>query len=493
MKEQILKESDKIQHEYCCTVVKIGELKPIENSDFLATTLVNGIQIVVRKDETKEGDIMIYAANETQLNLEFLSCNNLFELSERQLNKNYEEVQNLLDNGKDDEAKRLVGFFNKRGRVKCIRLRQQPSFGFLFHKEALVNWKPELADLNLEDYLDKDFDYIGDDLFVKVYVPFVPEDRRKAREPRERGVKKVDHIIEGQFFKHYDTAQLNRNIGQIKPEDIVNLSVKVHGTSAIFANILCRDPKFLNTKVQWFNNLVNYLHMCLPERWQITEEKYDLIYSSRNEVKNKYIKVSRKRGISYGIDDLWGEYADILRPYIPEGMTVYGEIFGYCTGDSKLIQKDYDYGCEVGKNKFMPYRITTKEDKIIREWNVDEVYDWTTKLLNENPELKEKIKPIEILYHGTLKDFYPGIQVDDSWNANVLKAMKVDNRLGMEKNESLCINRVPREGIVLRIDNDPMREAFKLKCVKFLEREKKLMDEGEVDTEMMEGYVEEGN
>jgi hypothetical protein len=233
--------------------------------------------------------------------------------------------------------------------------------------------------------------------------------------------------------------------------------------------------------------------MCLPERWQITEEKYDLIYSSRNEVKNKYIKVSRKRGISYGIDDLWGEYADILRPYIPEGMTVYGEIFGYCTGDSKLIQKDYDYGCEVGKNKFMPYRITTKEDKIIREWNVDEVYDWTTKLLNENPELKEKIKPIEILYHGTLKDFYPGIQVDDSWNANVLKAMKVDNRLGMEKNESLCINRVPREGIVLRIDNDPMREAFKLKCVKFLEREKKLMDEGEVDTEMMEGYVEEGN
>ena len=108
-------------------------------------------------------------------------------------------------------------------------------------------------------------------------------------------------------------------------------------------------------------------------------------------------------------------------------------------------------------------------------------------------DLKEKIKPIEILYHGTLKDFYPEIQVDESWNANVLEAMKIDSRLGMEKNEKLCINKVPREGIVLRIDDDPMREAFKLKCVKFLEREKKLMDEGEVDTEMMEGYVEEGN
>ena len=75
---------------------------------------------------------MIYAMNETALNKEFLAANNLFELSERTLNSNYLEVQALLDEGKEDEAKRKVGFFNKHGRVKCIRLRKQPSFGFLF-------------------------------------------------------------------------------------------------------------------------------------------------------------------------------------------------------------------------------------------------------------------------------------------------------------------------------------------------------------------------
>lgn len=90
---------------------------------------------------------MIYAANETQLNLEFLSCNNLFELGERHLNKNYQDVQALLDAGDIDGAKSMVGFFNKRGRVKCIRLRKKPSFGFLFGKEALVKWKPELKDI----------------------------------------------------------------------------------------------------------------------------------------------------------------------------------------------------------------------------------------------------------------------------------------------------------------------------------------------------------
>ena len=61
----------------------------------------------------------------------------------------------------------------------------------------------------------------------------------------------------------------------------------------------------------------------------------------------------------------------------------------------------------------------------------------------------------------------------------------------MEKPEPMCIQKVPREGIVLRIDNDPLREAFKLKTVAFFEREQKLIDQGEVDGEMLEGYTTE--
>lgn len=33
--KDILTSSKEINHEYCCTVVRIGEVKPIENSDFL--------------------------------------------------------------------------------------------------------------------------------------------------------------------------------------------------------------------------------------------------------------------------------------------------------------------------------------------------------------------------------------------------------------------------------------------------------------------------
>lgn len=489
---QYLKESNKIQHEYCCTVVKLGTITPIENSDFLATTQVNGFQIVIRKDECREGDLMIYAANETQLNKNFLSCNNLFELGERELNKNYNEVQKLLDEGKNDEAKKLVGFFNKNGRVKCIRLRKQPSFGFLFNKDSLVRWKPELKDLNLEDYVGKDFDTVCDELFVKVYVPYVPERRKRNQEPKEKGVKKIDHIIDGQFFKHFDTDQLNRKITDISPDDVVNISIKIHGTSAIFANILCRVPKLINTKCNWFNNIINYIHISLPEKWQKIEEKYDLIYSSRNVIYNRYIKISRKKGVkSKYTENIWGKYAKILEPYIPKGMTVYGEIMG--DTDGYTVFPDFDYGCLAGENKFMPYRITTiEENGKKKEWNVSDVKKWTENLLNEHPELKPNIHVIDIVFEGKLTELYPNIPVDENWHENILEAMKTDDRFGMEKDEPLCIyHKVPREGIVLRKNDDPVKEAYKLKCVAFYEQEGKRMDAGKVDGEMIQGYTED--
>lgn len=111
-------------------IVKIGALEPIENSDFLARTTINGFNVVVGNNDVKEGDIMLYAKLETEVNTDFLSVNNQFEIGERHLNKNYNEVQTLIDEGKDDEAKKLVGYFNKYGRVRIVKLRKCPSEGF---------------------------------------------------------------------------------------------------------------------------------------------------------------------------------------------------------------------------------------------------------------------------------------------------------------------------------------------------------------------------
>lgn len=491
MNKDVLKMSDKGKSEYCCNVVRIGEVTPIEGSDFLAQTVINGDSIVVRKDEVKEGDLMLYASNECQLNLDFLSANNLFEIGSYELNNNAKEVEALINDDKKDEAKKRVGFFNKRGRVKMIRLRGVPSFGFLFSLDTLAKWKPEVANINLEDYIGKDFDTVCDELFVKAYVPYVkPKSERTKSDKRNKKLKRFDRIIEGEFKFHYDTDPLAKNMSLIKPDDVVTISVKIHGTSAIIANVKTRIPKKIAFYKRMWNWFIDNTNMFTDHRYIDYEIGYDNVYSSRNIIKNKYINKDARDHDFYG-SDIWGEYSEKLFPYIPEGMTIYGEIFGYLTGESKMIQKGYDYGCKSGHNKMMIYRITTEGDDGKKvEWNVSDVEKFTNELIETHPEIGEWLKPITILYHGTLKDLYPDISIENHWHENVLAAMQNDKEhFCMELYEPLCDIKVPREGIVLRIDDDPVNEAFKLKTVKFREKEKSLIDNGEVDMEMMDTYV----
>ena len=71
----IFTKSKNFKQEYCCTIIKVNSIEPIENSDFLGIINVNGFPIVVRKDQINVGDIVFYAANETQLAQYFLFSN----------------------------------------------------------------------------------------------------------------------------------------------------------------------------------------------------------------------------------------------------------------------------------------------------------------------------------------------------------------------------------------------------------------------------------
>lgn len=114
-------------------------------------------------------------------------------------------------------------------------------------------------------------------------------------------------------------------------------------------------------------------------------------------------------------------------------------------------------------------------------------------LVNKSQEYADLIDPIEIFYHGPIKDLYPDLDTSSHWHEDLLERMKNDReRFGMEQLEPRCRSRVPREGIVLRIDDDPISEAFKLKCIAFLEAESKNVDKGQTgDPEIAERYVQE--
>lgn len=510
--KQIFSLSENASLEYCASIVRIGEMIEIESSDFLAKTYVNGFPIVVRKNEVKTGDVMIYCPIETVLNRRFLSKNNLFEISERKMNDNYAIVQSLIDSGQKEEAKKLVGFFNKHGRIKIITLKGEPSMGFLFNPEDLLKWDSSISIDGIEELVGTQFDTINGELFIKVYIPYIETDSannnssNRRLKKRQKSIKKFNRMKEGEFFFHYDTNMLGANMWRIKPDDTVFIDLKFHGTSFICGNIITKFPIYLNPlkkairrrlfhDVKKLNKNINetydnkslkkYRNLLISKIPKSYVEKYGNVYASRSVIKNQYINKGVTSGF-YGYD-IWGEVNNILFPYIPEGMTVYGEIIGYVPKNNKLVQKGYDYGCEERTFKFLIYRITTKNGNKVKEWNKSDVDKWTKKLVEQNPSLKKYIQFLVVFYHGKLKDLYPDISINEHWHENVLQRMENDKeRFGLEMDEPLCINKVPREGIVVRIDDDDKPEAFKLKSIAFCMREKKFIDKGEIDTEILE-------
>lgn len=70
----------------------------------------------------------------------------------------------------------------------------------------------------------------------------------------------------------------------------------------------------------------------------------------------------------------------------------------------------------------------------------------------------------------------------ENWFEQFLEKLANDPEFYMEKNSPHCNNKVPHEGLVIKIDN--MRSAaFKLKCFAFLNKEQALLDAGEGNIE----------
>ena len=361
-----------------------------------------------------------------------------------------------------------------------MKLGGVPSYGLLIHPSSIatfINEPVEDVTKFLESHIGEDFDEINGERFCQVYVPptkHVQERGSKA----DRLKKKLDRfkmLIEGSFRLHYDTCPLAKNMRDINPDDEVYISVKVHGTSAIFANILTNVP------TNWFKRMWRKYVRHTDEY----DQKYNLVYSSRTVIKNEFINPKQKPG-GYYSDDVWGYWAKKLNGLIPQDCCIYCEIVGF-TPNGSPIQKGYDYGCTPvveEKSKLMVYRAT----KAGKELEISEVIEIGTML---KEKLGDIIMPFPLLYHGTLHNLYPDVDVQDHWHENVLELLKSEKKFKMEEMEPLCKTKVPREGFVLRKGNDPVSEAWKLKCFRFLEKERALVDAGEVDIEMEEGYSQE--
>lgn len=120
------------------------------------------------------------------------------------------------------------------------------------------------------------------------------------------------------------------------------------------------------------------------------------------------------------------------------------------------------------------YRVTyTNVDGKVYEYTPHQVQQWCSSV---------GLTPVEECYCGLAKDLYPELDISNHWNENFIDNLSNDPRFYMEMDSPHCINKVPHEGLVIKID-DGVTRAFKLKCFRFLNKEQELLDKGESNIE----------
>lgn len=248
----------------------------------------------------------------------------------------------------------------------------------------------------------------------------------------------------GRFTKKYDIETDTHNFFA---GDIL-----VHNSSAVVSKVLANRKLSLIEKIKKFFGFA------------VQTQHYIGLAASRGVIKDP---------MNFDGFDLWVDNANKILPFIGNGTSVYGEIVGFYP-DGKLIQKNYDYGCENGNYDFYVYRVVHVGESGHRT----EIPLSQFKLYFKNDP---KIVPIRFqgLAIDLAKEFGCNPQTDEELQQCILNGLKNE----IEVFEPLCKNKVPREGYVIRIENSPSKPALKLKSFLFTKWEDEQMDKGEVDVE----------
>lgn len=243
---------------YRAKIVQLGAPKKHPNADKLQIFVID-FQNIITDLSYKEGDFVVYFPLECTINKDLIAYINGFETLE--LNK--------------DNTKR--GFFNKHARVRAVRLRGEPSQGFILNLNLVLEWlinvsKAPKFECNVNEQLNKEFDSFNDIIICQKYIPKINVVNNNAKQ--KQSVKGISRLVEGQFRLHNDTENLRKNVDKLNLDDYIGIHYKKHGTSFVCGNVLTKR------KLKWFERLLKKLGV------KIQDKQYDIIYSSRRVIKN---------------------------------------------------------------------------------------------------------------------------------------------------------------------------------------------------------------
>lgn len=436
---------------YCAYITTIKEQRKHSNADRLLVATVFGNDVIV--DLSYEiGKRVVYFPTDGQLGKTFAEENNLIRV-------------------KDENGNNTGGYLDPDKRnIKALKLRGEKSDGLLLPIEVLAKYT-DISTLKDGDQIT----VLNGNEICKKYIP------RGSRRSHGAGeIKAVKNTKEEKlnvsypfFTEHIDTEQLAYNQQAFKPNDIIYLTQKLHGTSFRVSNCI-------EVKTEKRNPILKKLFHLGDN----VSSKYQVMSGTRRVVLRGY------DGGFYGSNEFRKKYNDFFTDKLPKGMTVYGEIVGWVDENTPIMPKCsnakvkdkefsrqygdetiFTYGCKPGENKCYLYRITmTNEDGITIEIPTEETIKWCERLGCEYVPLLDKF-----LY--------------TTWE-------ELNERCApyLDIPEPLANGSHVTEGVVVRIDNRSKFTAYKTKSFTFKVLEGIIKDTADApDMEEAEEIEKESN
>lgn len=423
---------------YAVTIVKIEKIEPHPNADRLCLTTIFGNTVIIGKD-TKVGDVGLFFVLESQLGLDFAVANDLIRR-------------------KDESGKVTGGMFEKHRRVRAQTLRGQKSMGFFCPLSYLEKAGVDISDIKVGDTFEE---IQGIQISTKYIVPSNKKEQSTSKTGK-KVKKEKSRIIPELWNFHFDTSALARNLHNINPETLISVSWKLHGCSGITSNlpVLRRLP--------WYEKVLKAIGV------KVQETEYALVCASRKVIKS--IGSEQNKNSGYYKVDVWTHAGQYFADKLNKGETIYYELVGY-TPDGSWIQKLHDYGCNPGEYKIYVYRITqTNADGVVTE------LPWS-QVKHRSESMGVEVTP-EIFY-GRAKHFIPsfeGTQVEIDNFGQTLYDYLTEFYV-YDQDSKFCKNKVPEEGVVVRVENGDGIVNYKYKSWAHLTNETKSLDAGESDIE----------
>jgi len=421
-------------------VSKIEKVLPIEKADNIQIAVVLGEFTIVSK-AAKEGDIGILFPSGTQLSEQYCHENNLF----RDKSKN-----------KDTEK---AGFFDENRKVRCQKFLGVKSEAYFTTLESVAYTGVDIS--TLTPLLS--FEELNG---ITICTKFLSEKVKKEKSVKQNKPK----VKSVPFFKeHVETEQFKYNLHKINKGDLISIQSKRHGTSQ-------RSGIQLVTKQlpKWKQHVNRFISLFKAAT------VYEHVVGTRRVVLN----TPEKDGF-HGSEAFRFEIANLILPFLSEGITVYYEVYGWANGKTimpkhsleaiknKEYQKKYgkevtySYGCLEGTYGFHIYRVTytTNSGEII-----DLTQQQLVKWCNDrglNPAL-DVVEPF--IYDG------------DEEKLKVLVEQLTERPEVLT--EDYTDPKHVSEGVIVRIDRGTTTPLF-LKSKSFIFRclEGHVQDTGEVDLE----------